>query len=450
MYEDSQHKSTQSTEESMRFLDKYFQLKQNHTNVKTEALAGFTIFLTMLYIIPVGSQILSEAGMPKNELITAISLVSALATLLTGLWANTPVAMSVGMGLIAYFTYGLVQGMGLSWEQALGAVFLSGVIFIIISFTRIRVWIMQSIPKDLRFALCAGLGAFIATIGFKSLGIITITSSGLMTLGNISSPHVLIGIFGVIVMLLLHTLKIQGAFIIGILLSSGLSWVLGYSLLPSEVISSPSSISGIAMKFDLVGILNVTLIPAIIALLITDLFDSLGTLAGVGAKAKMFQDVSGKDKKLEKTLQADAIATTGGAMFGLSTTTAFLESSAGVSIGGRTGLTAVFTALFFALTLFLLPIFSAIPDYAIYPTLIVVGALMFSEIRHINFSDLPISIASFFTIILMPLSSSITTGLASGFIVYVLMCAFKREWKRINLGVMILFLISLIPFVFQS
>ncbi|PAF54342.1 guanine permease [Helicobacter sp. 13S00482-2] len=434
----------------MKFLEKYFQLKQNHTTLKTEALAGFTIFLTMLYIIPVGSQILSEAGMPKNELITVVSLVTALATLLTGLWANTPVAMSVGMGLVAYFTYGLVQGMGLSWEQALGAVFLSGIIFMIISFTRIRVWIMQSIPKDLRFALCAGLGAFIAAIGLKSLGFITITSSGLMTLGNISSPHILIGIFGVVVMLLLHTLKIQGAFIIGILLCSAISWILGDSSLPSNIFSSPSSISGIAMKFDLIGIMNVALIPAIIALLITDLFDSLGTLAGVGAKAKMFQDVSGKDKKLEKTLQADAIATTAGAMFGVSTTTAFLESSAGVAIGGRTGLTAVFTAIFFALTLFLLPVFSAIPDYAIYPTLIVVGALMFSEIRHINFSDLPVCIASFFTIILMPLSSSITTGLASGFIIYVLMCAFKRQWQRINTGVIILFVISLIPFIFQS
>ncbi|PAF51568.1 NCS2 family permease [Helicobacter sp. 13S00477-4] len=431
-------------------MDKYFQLTQNHTNIKTEALAGFTIFLTMLYIIPVGSQILSIAGMPKDELITAISLVTALATLLTGIWANTPVAMSVGMGLNAYFTYGLVQGMGLTWQQALGAVFLSGVIFLIISFTKLRVWIMQSIPKDLRFALCAGLGAFIATIGFKSLGFITITSSGLMTLGDLSSPQIIIGIFGVILMLLLHALKIQGAFIIGILICSGIAWILGLASIPHHFLSTPSSISGIAMQFDIKGIIHIALIPAIIALLITDLFDSLGTLAGVGAKAKMFQDTSGKDKKLEKTLQVDAIATTSGAMFGLSTTTAFLESSAGVASGGRTGLTAIFCAFFFILTLFLLPIFSAIPDYAIYPTLIVVGALMFMEARHINFEDLPIAAASFFTIILMPLSSSITTGLASGFIIYVLMCTFKRQWERLNLGIMILFLISLIPFIFQN
>ncbi|PAF48601.1 guanine permease [Helicobacter sp. 12S02634-8] len=431
-------------------MDRFFQLKQNHTNIKIEALAGFTIFLTMLYIIPVGSQILSQAGMPKDELITAISLVTALATLLTGIWANTPVAMSVGMGLNAYFTYGLVQGMGLSWQQALGAVFLSGVIFLIISFTRLRVWIMQSIPKDLRFALCAGLGAFIATIGLKSLGFITITPSGLMTLGNLSSPQILMGIFGVILMLLLHTLKVQGAFIIGILACSLIAWILGFATTPSKVLSMPSSISGIALQFDLAGVIHIALIPAIIALLITDLFDSLGTLAGVGAKANMFQDTSGKDKKLEKTLQVDAIATTAGAAFGLSTTTAFLESSAGVASGGRTGLSAVFCAIFFALTLFFLPIFSAIPDYAIYPTLIVVGALMFAEIRHINFQDLPIGCASFFTILLMPLSSSITTGLASGFIVYVLMCCFQRQWQRINMGILILFAISVIPFVFQN
>ncbi|PAF43965.1 NCS2 family permease [Helicobacter sp. 11S02596-1] len=433
----------------MGLLDRFFKLKENHTNFKTEALAGFTIFLTMLYIIPVGSQILSAAGMPKNELITAISLVTALATLLTGIWANTPVAMSVGMGLNAYFTYGLVGGMGLSWQQALGAVFLSGVIFLIISLTRLRVWIMQSIPKDLRFALCAGLGAFIATIGFKSLGFITITPSGLMTLGNLTSPQVLIGIFGVLLMLLLHTFGVQGAFIIGILACSAISWIIGLAVMPTQIISLPASISGIAFQFDLIGIFNIAIIPAIVALLITDLFDSLGTLAGVGAKAKMFQDTSGRDKKLEKTLQIDALATTGGAMFGLSTTTAFLESSAGVASGGRTGLTAVFCALFFALTLFFLPIFNAIPEYAIYPTLIVVGALMFAEVRHIDFTDIPTATASFFTIILMPLSSSITTGLASGFIVYVLMCAFKREWQRLNLGVMILFAISLIPFVFQ-
>ncbi|PAF42596.1 NCS2 family permease [Helicobacter sp. 11S03491-1] len=434
----------------MGFLDRYFQLTQNNTNIKTEALAGFTIFLTMLYIIPVGSQILSEAGMPKNELITAISLVTALATLLTGLWANTPVAMSVGMGLNAYFTYGLVQGMGITWQQALGAVFLSGVIFLVISFTKLRIWIMRSIPKDLRFALCAGLGAFIATIGFKSLGFVSINSSGLLVLGHISSPEVLIGIFGVVVMLLLHTLKIQGAFIIGMLLCTGVSWIFGLSATPSGIFSTPSSISDIAMKFDITSILNIALLPAIITLLIADLFDSLGTLAGIGAKAKMFQDTSGKDKKLEKTLQADAIATTGGAIFGVSTTTAFLESSAGVASGGRTGLSAIFTALFFGLTLFLFPVFNSIPSFAIYPTLIVVGALMFAEIKNIDFKDLAGALASFFTIILMPLTSSITTGLACGFIIYVLVCAFQRKWHKINLGVMILFLISLISFIFQA
>lgn len=433
----------------MSIIDKFFKLTQNNTTIKTEFISGLTVFLTMLYIIPVGSQILSQAGMPKDELITAVSLVTALATLLTGLWANTPVAMSVGMGLNAYFTYGLVQGMGLSWEQALGAVFVSGIIFLIISFTKLRIWIMQSIPKDLRFALCAGLGAFIATIGFKSLGFITVLPSGLMTLGHISSPHTLIGIIGVIVMLLLYALRVQGAFIIGILVCACIGWLFGFTSMPKEIISAPSSISSIAFKFDLVGVLNIALVPAIIALLITDLFDSLGTLAGVGAKANMFQDTSGKDKRLEKTLQVDSIATTAGAVLGVSTTTAFLESSAGVAAGGRTGLSAVITAILFALTLFFLPIFSAIPDYAIYPTLIVVGALMFAEIRHIDFEDSSSAVASFFTIILMPLSSSITTGLACGFIIFVLMCLFKKQWHRINLGVIILFLISLIPFIFQ-
>ena len=429
----------------MSFIKHFFKLEQNNTTIKKEFLAACITFLAMLYVIPVGSDILSQAGMPKSSLITSISLMTAIATFLTGIWANAPVAMSVGMGLNAFFTFSLVQTSHLSWQQALGAVFLSGIFFLIVSFTKLRVWILRSIPSDLRLALCAGLGAFIATIGLKSLGFIQIENH-MLKLGNLHHHEVLFGIFGILLLLFLIIRQIQGAFIIGIMICAVLSWIFGYQDIPSRLISMPASIDTIFMKMDILGVLKISLIPAILALLITDLFDSLGTLSGIGVKANMFQDTHGTDKQLEKTLQVDAVATTLGPIFGLSTTTAFLESATGVNAGGRTGLCAVFISLLFLLTLFFLPIFESIPSYAIYPALIVVGALMFLEIRRINFSDLSISIPVFFIIILMPLTTSITNGLAAGFGLYVFLSIFQGKWHRLTTGVIFLFIISMIPF----
>ncbi|CBG39956.1 NCS2 family permease [Helicobacter mustelae] len=433
----------------MQLLDKFFKLKENSTSIKKEFFAACTTFLAMLYIIPVGADILSQAGMPKDSLITSVSLVTAITTLLTGIWANVPVAMSAGMGLNIFFTFGMVQTMGLSWQQALGAVFLSGLIFLVISFTNLRAWIMQSIPKDLRIALCCGLGAFIATIGLKSIGIIT-THGDHLGLGSLTQPQILISIFGIFLLLLLHALNITGSFILSIFILSIIGWAFGYQEMPRELLSAPSSIENIFWKMDILGILNIAMIPAIVSLLITDLFDSLGTLSGIGIKANLFQDTTGKDKQLEKTLQVDALATTAGPIFGLSTTTAFLESATGVNAGGRTGLTAVFVAFFFFLSIFFLPVFSAIPSFAIYPTLVVVGSLMFLEVRHIDFRDLPIGVATFFTIILMPLTSSITIGLAAGFVMYTFLNIIQRKWERLHLGTWVLLLISIIPFAIPT
>ncbi len=433
----------------MHLIYKFFKLNENKTTIKQEFLASIITFLAMLYIIPVGSDILHQAGMPKDALITSIALMTAIATLLTGLWANAPVAMSVGMGLNAFFTFSLVQGSGLAWQQALGAVFLSGIFFLIISFTKLRIWILKSIPKEIRIALCAGLGAFIATIGLKGLGFIQIDSN-LLKLGDLHNPSILIGIFGVIFLLFLQALRIQGNLILGILTCAILAWVLHITPMPKEIISMPANPKAILMQIDILSILKISLIPAILALLITDLFDSLGTLSGIGIKAGMFQDTSGKDKQLERTLQVDALATTIGPLFGLSTTTAFLESAAGVNAGGRTGLTAIFIAFFFLLSLFFMPIFEAIPSFAIYPALIVVGAMMFSEIRHIDFSDFSIAIPVFFIIILMPLTTSITNGLAAGFSLYVILSIFEKKFERLNLGVFVLFIISLIPFILPA
>ncbi|TLD83882.1 NCS2 family permease [Helicobacter sp. MIT 11-5569] len=443
-----QQEESQNTKEG--FIERYFKLKSKQSNIKTELMAGFTIFLSMLYVIPVSSEILSHAGMPKDALITAITLVTILSTLACGLYANTPVAMSVGMGLNAYFTYGIVQGIGISWQQALGIVFISGVVFIIVSFSNFRIWILKSIPKNLRFALCVGLGAFLATIGLKGLGFFVLQNGNLL-LGNLSEISTLLGTLGILLILVLYLLKVQGAFILGIIILSLLGFFFGISPLPTQILSSPASLAPLAFELEILSVLKFAFIPIILTLMVTDLFDSLGTLSGIGTKANLFvaleDNSTKKDKALEKTLQVDAVATTMGSLFGVSTTTSFLESASGVAMGGRSGLSAIFTALFFCLTLFMLPLFLSIPSFAIYPVLVVVGVAMFLEIARIDFSDSASAVASFFVILLMPLTTSITIGLSAGFLVCLLILIIQRQWQKINFGLIFIAFLSLLPFI---
>ncbi|WP_367116044.1 NCS2 family permease [Helicobacter sp.] len=430
-------------------VEQYFQLPSKGSNIKTEFLAGFTIFLSMLYVIPVSTEILSQAGMPKEALITAITLITILSTFVCGIYANTPIAMSVGIGLSTYFTYGIVQGYGISWQQGLGIVFVSGLIFALISLSNFRVWILKSIPKNMRFSLCVGLGAFLATIGLKGLGIFALKNNNLL-LGDLSQIPTLLGIFGIIVALVLYVLKIKGAFILTIALLSGIGFVFGIAQAPTQIFSSPASITPIALELDVVGILKFTFVPVILMLMVTDLFDSLGTLSGVGIKANLFYglDHTERDTPLERTLQVDAMATMAGGLLGTSTTTSVLESVSGTATGGRSGLSAVFTALFFCLTLFILPLFLSIPSFAIYPILVVIGALMFLEISHIDFSDTDSLIASFFIIFLMPLTSSITIGLSAGFLVYLLLLVVQGHWNKMSGGLLCITFLSTIPFIF--
>lgn len=433
------------------WIERFFQLQTKQTNIKTEFIAGWTIFLSMLYVIPVSAEILSHAGMPKDALITAITLVTILSTLACGLYANMPIAMSVGMGLNAYFSYDIVQGAGIAWQQALGIVFLSGILFTIISFSNFRIWILKSIPKNLRFALCVGLGAFLASVGLKGLGFFVLQNDNLL-LGDLSNISTLLGTLGILFILVLYLLKIKGAFILGILSLSIIGFLFGLIQSPTQFLSSPASIAPVALRLELVSILKSAFIPIILTLMITDLFDSLGTLSGVGIKANLFQELNDKNiphnTSLEKTLQVDALATTIGSLFGTSTTTSFLESASGVEAGGRSGLTAVFVALFFCLTLFMLPLFLSIPSFAIYPILVVVGVAMFLEIAHIDFSDTASAIASFFVILLMPLTTSITIGLSAGFLIYLLLLIAQRNWKQINLGLLFISSLSLLSFIF--
>ncbi|XAK46984.1 NCS2 family permease [Campylobacter coli] len=428
----------------------FFKLKENGTNVRTEVVAGLTTFLAMVYIIPVNSSIVGNTGMPIEALITATALITIVATAFNAFFANTPVAMSVGMGLNAYFTFAVCLGQKIPWQSALGAVFISSVIFLILSFTSFRLWVIRNIPKDLRLAICAGIGCFIAFLGLSQMGIISSNKDTLVSIGDFKNPHVLFGIFTLILIIFFWAIKLRGAFILGVLISSIIAWIFGIdnASFPEQIFSLPNfsnenGLGAIFLELDIKSALNIAMIPIILTFFITQLFDSIGTITGIGERGKIFDDAKNGEKKLGKTLMADATGSALGALGGTSTVTAFVESTTGVESGGRTGLTALVVAICFAFTLFLLPLFKAIPANAIYPVLVMVGILMFMEVKNIDFRDSAIAVASFFTIIMMPFTYSITTGFAFGFLSYLLVRIFKREWDKINLGIIVLSLISL-------
>ncbi len=428
----------------------FFKLEERNTTVQKEFYAGFTTFLTMLYIVPVNGFILSDAGLPMDAVITATALITILATLFSALWSNTPIAMSVGMGLNAYFSYGLVLGMKIPWETALGIVFISGLLFVILSLTNFRIWIMTSIPMSLRRAISAGIGSFIAFIGLKQMGMIVSNEATLVGLCDFANTNVLLGVLGLVLSFSFYAYKLRGAFILSIAITSIVAWVFALNETPQALFSIPASIEPILFKLDILSAISLSLLPVIITFLITDMFDTLGTLTGVGTRANLFQENNKDDVSLQKTLEADAIATVGGSLLGVSTTTAFIESASGVEEGGRTGLTAVFTALLFITTLFMLPLFKSIHPSAIYPVLVVVGVLMFTELGKINFeeSDLATSAGAFLIVILMPLTFSITNGIAAGFIVYTIIKVAKKEFKDLSFGILVITFVSALAFIF--
>lgn len=429
-------------------MEKFFHLAAAKTSVKQELIAGLTTFLAMIYIVPVNANIMSIAGMPFDALVTATALITIIATLFNGLFANTPVALSVGMGLNAYFTFALCVDAKMPWQSALGIVAISGALFTVLSFTNFRVWVIKSIPLDLRRAISAGIGAFICFIGLKQMGVIAPSQATLVTLGNLKDLNVLLGILGLAVVLVLFVLRIKAAFILSILITSCVAWVAGISPAPHGIVSEPSGITPIFAKLDISGALKLAFVPFIITFFVTHLFDSIGTLTGVGNRAGLFGENS-KDgmKKLSRNLTSDAIGSVAGAVIGTSTVTAFAESASGVEAGGRTGLTAVFCAIFFVLTLFMLPLFKAIPANAIYPILVMVGVLMFSELGKIDYSDAGILIPAFFIVFLMPFTYSITNGLSFGFIAYIVVRLAQRRIKDLNFGVLTLGAISVLVFL---
>jgi AGZA family xanthine/uracil permease-like MFS transporter len=419
----------------------YFKLQKNSTDVKTEVIAGSTTFMAMLYIVPVNAAILSASGMPYDALISATIFMSIFASILNGFWSNTPIAMSVGMGLNAYFSFGLVKGMSIPWQSALGIVFISGILYVLISITPLRRWLIETIPLDIKRAVSAGIGAFIAFIGLEQTKIIVDSQATLVKLGNLQDLHVLLSLFGLVLAIFFSVKKYKAAFMLSIIITTVFAWLSGIEPFPKEFFSLPASISPIAFELDISSALTLSMFPVVIIFLITDLFDTLGTLAGVGMRANLFKEKN--SLPLQKTIEADAVATVLSSLVGVTSTTSFIESAAGVEEGGRTGLSAVVTGILFILPLFLLPFFKSIPSNAIYSILIVIGLMMFSELKNINYNDEAVKYATFFIVLGMPLSYSITDGLLFGALVYVLINIITGKVKDISPAMMILAFVGL-------
>ena len=458
-------------------LEKVFKLSENKTDAKTEILAGITTFMTMAYILAVNPSILSATGMDSGAVFTATALAAFIGTLLMAIFANYPFALAPGMGLNAYFAYTVVLGMGYSWEYALTAVFAEGIVFILLSATNVREAIFNAIPQNLKAAVSVGIGLFIAFIGLQNAKIV-IGGSTLLQLFSVDKYNevngvsasfndvgitVLLAIIGIIVTGILVVKNIKGNILWGILIT----WLLGiicqftglyvpnadlgfYSLLPdfSNGLSIPS-LSPIFCKLDFSGIFSLNFIVILFAFLIVDLFDTIGTLIGVSAKADML-DENGKLPRIKGALMADAVATTVGAVIGTSTTTTFVESASGVSEGGRTGLTSVTTAILFGLSLFLSPIFLAIPSFATAPALVIVGLYMLTNVTNIDFNDMSEAIPCYVCIIAMPFFYSISEGISMGVITYVALNLItgKAKEKKVSILMYVLAVLFVLKYVF--
>ena len=420
----------------------FFQLEKHGTNVKQEIIAGTTTFLTMAYIIFVNPGILSETGMDKGALITVTCLAAFIGTMITALWVNAPLAMAPGMGLNAFFTYTLVFGMGATWNQALGVVFISGVAFLLLTMTGFREKVIDAIPLQLRLAVGAGIGLFIAFIGLQNLGLIVANPATLVGLGPLS-PTVVLGLLGLTIMGGLEIKQVKGGILIGILITTILGMILGYVQLPSGIISTPPSIAPIAFKLDIIGALKISMIGPIFSFMFVDLFDSVGTIVACANEAEMI-DEKGKIENVSKILEADAAATVIGALLGTSTTTTFVESASGISQGGRTGLTSATTAILFLLAMFFTPIIGIVPAFATAPALIIVGVYMFKNLINIDLHKIEIAIPTFLTIILMPLTYSISTGITFGFISYAVIEIISGKMKSVNSTMWIIVALSLV------
>jgi len=433
----------------MKFLENYFKLSENNTDFKTELIAGFTTFMTMAYILAVNPQILSAAGMDKGAVFTATALASVVATLVMAFYAKLPFALAPGMGLNAFFTYTVVLGMGHTWQFALTAVFIEGIIFILLTFFNVRELIVNSIPTNIKHAISVGIGLFIAFIGLKNAGIIVSNEATFVSLGKITdvshSAAPMVTIISFLVAGTLLALRVKGALLIGILVGTLVGIPLNITIIPSSFEVAPPSLSPIFIKFEWSEIFSMDMVVVCFTFLFVDMFDTVGTLIGVSSKANLL-DSEGRVPRVKEALMADAIGTTAGAMLGTSTVTTYVESAAGVAEGGRTGLTALTTAILFLLALLFSPIFLMIPSAATASALILVGAMMMTPIKNIDLNDYTELIPVFFTIVMMPLTFSISDGIIFGVLSYVLIKILSGRFKEVPLVTIIVAILFIIKF----
>ena len=428
------------------FLEKTFQLELNNTSIKQEFVAGFTTFITMAYIIFVNPQMMAVSGMDLGASFVGTCIAAAIACFAMGFYSNWPVGLAPGMGLNAFFTYTVVGEMGYSWEIALGAVFLAGILFVIISVTPLRQWMLNSIPMNLRIAMGAGVGLFVGFIGLKTGGIIVQNEATFLSLGNFKNIETLLAALGFLLILVLAVRKVVGAIIIGVLAVTITGLLLGLIQF-NGIVSTPPDLKPILLKLDILGALDVAMISVIISFLFVNLFDTAGTLLGVASRANLIQD-SGKIMNLDKALKADSSASVAGSFFGCSPVTSYVESSAGVEAGGRTGLTAVIIGTFFLIAIFFSPIASMVPSYATAGALVYVAILMLGGMERLDWSDNTELLPALIMIIMIPLTFSIANGIAIGFISYVVLKLAARKTSDISMGAWFLFLIFVLKFIF--
>ena len=425
------------------FVERFFKVREKGSTVRTELLAGMTTFIAMAYILFVNPNILAYAGIPKEAAIASTIWIAALASLAMGIFANYPVALAPGMGLNAFFAYYVCGVLGLHWTVALGAVFFSGVLFLILTIGGIRQAIINAVPRDLKYAISVGIGLFIAFIGLKGTGLIVENSATYVSLGHVTAPTTLLSLFGLLLTAALMARNVHGSILIGIFATTILAMILGMTPAPkgiTDIVSTSLPHMGETFgQLDLAGAWHYGLVSIIFTFTVVELFDNMGTLIGLTTKAKMVRP-DGHIENIDKALTTDAVGTMVSAMFGTSTVTSYIESAAGIAAGGRTGLTAVAAGVLFLAALLFTPLIGLVPAFATAPALILVGALLMSEVGKIDFSDFTNALPVFLTIIMMPLTSSIANGFAFGFISYTVMKLCAGQYKKVR---WIMYLVSI-------
>ena len=435
------------------FAERYFKVREKRTTIRTELLAGCTTFIAMAYILFVNPNILAEAGIPKEAAIASTIWIAALGSIAMGLFANYPVALAPGMGLNAFFAYYVCGVLGLHWTVALGAVFFSGILFLILTVGGIRQAIINAVPRDLKLAISVGIGLFIAFIGLKGTGLIVENSATYVSLGHITAPTTLLALFGLLFTAALMARNIHGSILIGIFVTTLLAILFGLTPGPqsyADIISTSLPHMGETFgKLDFIGAWNYGLLSIIFTFTVVELFDNMGTLIGLTTKAKMVRP-DGQIENIDRALTTDAVGTMVSAVFGTSTVTSYIESAAGIAVGGRTGITAIAAGVLFLSAFFFTPLIGLVPAFATAPALILVGALLMSEVGKINFTDFTDALPAFLTIIMMPLTSSIANGFAFGFISYTIMKIVSGQYKKVSWIMYLVSVAFLINLVLRS